>query len=856
MFNFDRSETMLVIGLGKSGLASVEVLRARGVTIYATDEKPVDQLSEQIAFVQSAGGTFVEPNALDRVLARLSSAVLSPGVPPTSPVVRRVQDANVAVVGEVEVAYRLCKAPIVAVTGTKGKSTTTALIGHLLRACGLNVRVGGNIGNPLIKEVLDVDAQSWVVAEVSSFQLETIRSFKPRVSVLLNIAPDHLDRYYSMDEYAEAKYRIFANQAMNDWFVGNLDDPRVAELHWKQGETRVQARQLWFTLRSERRAGDDALARRRARLRAGDRRSAPDRRDRPRDEIPLAGEHNVQNVMAALLAALAIGCDPEALREGVKTFRAMPHRLEPVAEIDGVLYVDDSKSTNPGSVIAALNAFDRPIVLIAGGRAKGTDFGEMGEAIRDRAKAVVAIGEAAEAIAAESGGVTVLRAESMEEAVERARASRRQRRRRAALAGLRVVRHVPLGRRSRRALRRRPSTACGSTPVRNARPSGARPSRADRAPVAFVRRGAARYDALRVGGDAGRDRARHGVLRVERDRVRGLTTTSPTTSNASSSGWSSGSIAAFFAYRIDYQKLKKPAPYILLAAVVALRARLRPARRARRQRRPPLDRRHRRSQLQPSEFAKLALVVYLAAMLATRGERITSLAKGSFPLCVPVCIWRSSILKEPDMGTASLLVFTAFAMFFAAGARISHLFAIAMRDRPFAALTVLASPYKRARVFAFWTRGRTRRTPASTSCSRCSRSAAAASSASGSARRARSSSTCPNSTPTSSSRSSARNSACSARSRWSRCSWYSRIARSRSRIAAPDRFGYFLVIGCAAIVVIQAFINIGVVTSSWPVTGVPLPFISFGGSSLIVNLIAVALIANVGRYRRVDPQKP
>jgi UDP-N-acetylmuramoylalanine--D-glutamate ligase len=420
MFTFDASETVLVIGLGKSGLASVEVLRARGVTIYATDEKPVDQLSEQIGLVESAGGAFVAPDDLDRVLAGLTSAVLSPGVPPTSPVVRRVQDANVPVVGEVEVAYRLCKAPIIAVTGTKGKSTTTALIGHLLRACGLNVRVGGNIGNPLIKEVLDVDSQSWVVAEVSSFQLETIRSFKPRVSVLLNIAPDHLDRYYSMDEYAEAKYRIFANAAMSDWFVGNLDDPRVAELHWKQGETRVQARQLWFTLdpndeQATMRLRGDALV------------YAPVAGDpRPisvmsRSEIPLAGEHNVQNVMAALLAALAIGCDAEALREGVKTFRAMPHRLEAVAEIDGVLYVDDSKSTNPGSVIAALNAYDRPIVLIAGGRAKGTGFDEMGEAIRDRAKALVAIGEAADAIAAASGGVTVLRAGSMEDAVERAR---------------------------------------------------------------------------------------------------------------------------------------------------------------------------------------------------------------------------------------------------------------------------------------------------------------------------------------------------------------------------------------------------------------------------------------------------
>jgi UDP-N-acetylmuramoylalanine--D-glutamate ligase len=419
MFNFDASETVLVIGLGKSGLASVEVLRGRGVTVYATDEKMPEHLGRQIAFVQAAGATFVEPNALAGIFDTLSSAVLSPGVPPTSKVVRRVQDANVPVVGEIEVAFRLCKAPVIAVTGTKGKSTTTALIGHLLRSCGLTVRVGGNIGDPLIKEVLDSTPESWVVAEVSSFQLETIRSFKPRVAVLLNLAPDHLDRYYSMDEYAEAKYRIFANQSAGDWFVGNLDDKRVAELHWKHGQTRVQARQLWFTLGSS----DDQAT---IYLRDGVLTYAPIVGDprpvpvMPVDEIPIAGAHNVQNVMAAMLAALAIGCEPEALREAVKTFRAMPHRLEAVAEIDGVLYVDDSKSTNPGSVIAALAAYDRPIVLIAGGRAKGTAFDEMGAAIRARAKVLILLGEAADEIAAASQGVAVARASSMVNAVERA----------------------------------------------------------------------------------------------------------------------------------------------------------------------------------------------------------------------------------------------------------------------------------------------------------------------------------------------------------------------------------------------------------------------------------------------------
>ena len=422
MMAFDASETVLVIGLGKSGLASTRVLRERGAAVFAVDEKPVDQLGPAIKAVERTGATFVAPNALESVVGTLTSAVLSPGVPLTSPVVRMVQARSVPVIGEIELAFRLCRAPIIAVTGTKGKSTTTALIGHLLRGCGRSVRVGGNIGNPLIDEVLDATPDQWVVAEVSSFQLETIRAFKPRVAVLLNLAPDHLDRYHSMDEYAEAKYRIFANQSFGDFFIGNLDDERIAMLDIEKSEPRMQSRQLWFTLHDRYDNASMYLHGTTVTYApiAGDPRPVPvlDRFD-----IPLAGMHNVQNVMAALLAALAVGCEREPLREAVKTFRVMPHRLEPVAEIDGVLYVDDSKSTNPGSVVAALHSYERPIVLIAGGRSKGTDFIELGVAIRQRVKALVTIGEAAEEIAQHAGSIAIERATSMIDAVARARAA-------------------------------------------------------------------------------------------------------------------------------------------------------------------------------------------------------------------------------------------------------------------------------------------------------------------------------------------------------------------------------------------------------------------------------------------------
>lgn len=418
---FDRTDHVLVIGLGRSGRASVDVLRTRVGSIAATDEAPVEQLAEALAELQAAGVPFVPPESLDDVLTRTTVAVLSPGIPLNGALVRRVQAAGVPVFSEVEVAYRICKAPIVAVTGTKGKSTTTALVGALFAAAGQTVHVGGNIGNPLIRETANAAPDDWVIAEVSSFQLESIRSFKPRVSLILNITPDHLDRYFSMEEYAEAKFRIFANQGPGDTFVGNLDDPIVAGAPGEDGN-RIKARALWFASEPHR---ESTLY-----LRGGEQIVyAPPKGD-PRpidvlrvDEIALRGRHNVENVMGAILVALAAGLDLDAVRNGVREFQPLHHRLEPVGTIAGVEYVDDSKATNPGSVIAALRAFDeRPIVLIAGGKAKGTDFAEMGKVVSSRAKAVVLIGEAADEIGAVVKRAKVERAGSMEEAVALARA--------------------------------------------------------------------------------------------------------------------------------------------------------------------------------------------------------------------------------------------------------------------------------------------------------------------------------------------------------------------------------------------------------------------------------------------------
>ena len=325
--------------------------------------------------LERAGARFVAPDDLGAVLPRLTSAVLSPGIPLNGDLVRRVQDARVPVYSEIEVAYRLCKAPIVAVTGTKGKSTTTALIGAEFRRAGKTTHVGGNIGNALIDEIFDAEPDDWVVAEVSSFQLESIRSFKPRVAVILNLAPDHLDRYHSMDEYAEAKFRIFANQGPGDTFVGNLDDPLIGQLAEGEQAAHSVARAL---VRNESAAHDDALRAPRAHhVRAADRRSAPGRDDAGFGNSA-AGRHNVQNVMAALLVGLAAGLDPEALRAAVREFEPLPHRLQRSPKSTACSTSTIRSRPIPARWSPRCVSFDRPIVLIAGGKSKGTDFARWG----------------------------------------------------------------------------------------------------------------------------------------------------------------------------------------------------------------------------------------------------------------------------------------------------------------------------------------------------------------------------------------------------------------------------------------------------------------------------------------------
>ena len=413
---FEDGDRALVIGVGRSGMATAAVLRDRGLRVAAYDDKQPQELAVQRAALERIQVDLVGKDGLSAAAADASVAILSPGVPLNNPAVLAVQRAGVPVISEIEAAYRIAKAPIIAITGSKGKSTTTALIGHLLGCAGVRARVGGNIGSPLILEAAAASADEWLVAEVSSFQLEAISTFRPRISVLLNISPDHLDRYHSMEEYREAKFRIFANQGEGDFFIGNADDPAIVDAVF--GATRrVPCLHAWYSV-----TGVDNVNL--ALVNGAIVRQSPGIADTPIvrvDQLHIKGSHNVGNAMAAYLAAslaaLASEADVEKVAAGLQTFRPLPHRLQTVARSNGITWVDDSKASNPDAVLKALETFTEPIILIAGGRSKRTDFRALAAAASEHAKLVILIGESAREIGALIEHGPIVFAESIEQAV-------------------------------------------------------------------------------------------------------------------------------------------------------------------------------------------------------------------------------------------------------------------------------------------------------------------------------------------------------------------------------------------------------------------------------------------------------
>jgi UDP-N-acetylmuramoylalanine--D-glutamate ligase len=408
-----KNKRVLVVGLGKSGVASALFLKEHGARVTVSDTKSPEQLRDEIPALLDQGITVETGGHGERTFRGQDLIVVSPGVPVDAPPLVQARASGESVIGEIELAAQYLAGPIVAITGANGKTTTTTLVGDILAAGGFPIAVGGNIGTPAISLVGLATRETTVVLEVSSFQLETIQTFRPKVAVILNITPDHLDRHRTFQAYVDAKARIFENQKPSDFAVLNEDDPTCQTL---SGRPRAQV--FWFSRKKEVPRG--------AYVRAGQiffRDAQSQREIMQVSEIPLKGAHNVENVLAGVCAGALLGCEPGQIRKAIQNFKAVEHRLEYVATIKGVEYFNDSKATNVDATIKALESFPSNIHLILGGKDKGSDYTVLNDLLRQRVKRVYTIGAAAEKIESQiKGAAEIIHAETLENAIRRASA--------------------------------------------------------------------------------------------------------------------------------------------------------------------------------------------------------------------------------------------------------------------------------------------------------------------------------------------------------------------------------------------------------------------------------------------------
>jgi UDP-N-acetylmuramoylalanine--D-glutamate ligase len=408
---------VVVIGLARSGIAAASFLARRGARVAAVDCR-TDVAPEALA-LREAGVRLELGEHRRETFTSAALVVVSPGVPWELPELAAARETGVPVVAEIELAFRHLRGRVAAVTGTKGKSTTTAALGAMLREAGLDARVGGNIGAPLVGLVEGSTEATVFAVEVSSFQLEGTVRFRPHVAVWLNLSPDHLDRHPTLEAYVAAKARVLANQESSDWAVVNADDPVVLD------EARAaRARKLPFRVTGEPLPeGDGAF------FEGGLARMRRDGREETlfrREEVVLPGAHLAGDLLVAAAAARLLGAPAEAIARAVRGFRGVPHVLEHVATIAGVDWYDDSKATNVEAARRSLEAFDRPVLVVLGGRWKGGDFGELAPELRRHGRRVLAIGEAQARVAAALGAVVPVDAcGSLREAAQRARAEAR-----------------------------------------------------------------------------------------------------------------------------------------------------------------------------------------------------------------------------------------------------------------------------------------------------------------------------------------------------------------------------------------------------------------------------------------------
>ena len=412
-----KDKRVLVVGLGKSGVASALFLKAHGARVTVSDTKSGDELRNEIPVLLDHGITVETGGHGERTFRGQDLIVVSPGVPVDAPLLAQTRAMGEAVIGEIELAAQFLPGPIVAITGSNGKTTTTALTGEIMAAGGLPTLVGGNIGTPAISLAERANPETVIVLEVSSFQLETIQTFRPKVAVVLNVTPDHLDRHRTFEAYVDAKARIFENQRGEDFAVLNEDDPTCVAM-----AARTRAQVFWFSREKEVKQG--------AWVREGNiffRDGTGEQKTSQREimlvsEIPLKGAHNLENVLAAVCAGALMGCAPEKIRQAVRDFKAVEHRLEFVETIRGVDYYNDSKATNVDATIKALESFPANIHLILGGKDKGSDYTVLNDLLRQRVKRVYTIGAAAAKIESQIKNVEVVHAETLENALRKANA--------------------------------------------------------------------------------------------------------------------------------------------------------------------------------------------------------------------------------------------------------------------------------------------------------------------------------------------------------------------------------------------------------------------------------------------------
>jgi UDP-N-acetylmuramoylalanine--D-glutamate ligase len=414
---------VLVVGLGKSGVASALFLKAHGARVTVSDTKSGDELRNEIPALLDHGITVETGGHGDRTFRGQDLIVVSPGVPVDALPLVQAKAMGGVVIGEIELAAQFLPGPIVAITGSNGKTTTTTLAGEIMTAAGFPALVGGNIGTPAISLAERAKPETVIVLEVSSFQLETIQTFRPKIAVVLNVTPDHLDRHRTFEAYADAKARIFENQQSSDFAVLNADDPTCVAM-----ASRTRAQVFWFSRQKEVQQGawvrDGNIVFRDS----GGKPGVSQREIMQVSEIPLKGAHNLENVLAAVCAGALMGCASDKIRQAVREFKAVEHRLEFVATIRGVDYYNDSKATNVDATIKALESFPANIHLILGGKDKGSDYTVLNDLLRQRVKRVYTIGAAAAKIesqidSSKDGGPEVVHAETLDHALRKAYAA-------------------------------------------------------------------------------------------------------------------------------------------------------------------------------------------------------------------------------------------------------------------------------------------------------------------------------------------------------------------------------------------------------------------------------------------------